>query len=359
MSKASAEIHYQRLFDWNPTPVVVLGPEGHLIEANRSAVRRLDLDKDDLAGFSLSQVGLSESRFSQLKDELRETGSTTWEFELSTDPLRVFDVTLARLPDEVLEGEAYQWVAHDVSRRVKLERTREQFANMVVHDLRAPLGNILNSLDLVLTAWRERDVTIPVQQVLGIALRSARRMEDLISDILNAARLQTKARNLAVREIDVAKIVSEVVETVANSAEQRQQSLQMRVPPDFPSMYGDPDLIRRIFVNLIGNAIKYTQRGGEIVVSAELNDEAFVFAVADNGPGIAPEDQQHMFELFFRGSMQFAKGAGIGLAFTKLAIEAHGGRIWFETTLGEGSTFFFTIPRDLPEAVVVYDEETE
>jgi signal transduction histidine kinase len=286
-------------------------------------------------------------------------GSTTWEFAVSQNPPRIFHVTLVRLPDQALSREAYQLSAHDVSRRVRLEKTREQFVNMIVHDLRAPLGNILNSLDLVLTAWRERDVTIPVEQVLGIALRSARRMEELISDILDAARFQTKARNLTVHEISVAKMVRQVVETLSSSTGRRRQSLLMQVPPDLPPMYGDPDLIRRVFVNLVGNAIKYTQRGGEIVVSAEVNDEAFVFTVADNGPGIEPEDQQHIFELFFRGHMQFTKGAGIGLAFSKLAVEAHGGRIWFETTLGEGSKFFFTIPRDLPDAVVVDGEKIE
>ena len=118
----------------------------------------------------------------------------------------------------------------------------------------------------------------------------------------------------------------------------------MRVSPDLPPMYGDPDLIRRVFVNIIGNAIKYTQNGGEILVSAELQEDAFLFAVADNGPGIAPEDQRHIFEFFFRGPMRLTKGAGIGLAFSKLAVEAHGGTIWVESAPEEGSEFKFTLP---------------
>jgi signal transduction histidine kinase len=353
-------LDYRSLFDRDPVPSVVLGPEGDLLAANRAAVQRLELEIDDLGEFSLSRLGLDGARFSELKDELGETDAVTWEFVRSQDdPPQIFDVTLSRISHAMRGHAVYLWTAYDVSERVRQQQTREQLVNMIVHDLRVPLASILNSLDLVLTAWRERDVTIPVEQVLGIGLRSARRMEGLVSDILDTARLQTKVRSLAVSEIDVAKMIREVVETVVGSAQRRHQALLMRVPPDLPPMSGDEDLIRRVFVNLIGNAIKYTQRGGEIIVSAEVNDEVFHFAISDNGPGIAPEDQQHIFELFFRGHMQLTKGAGIGLAFSKLAVEAHGGRIWFETALGEGSTFFFTIPRVLPASAIVQDEEDE
>jgi signal transduction histidine kinase len=239
---------------------------------------------------------------------------------------------------------------------VKLERARQDLVHMVVHDLRVPLGNILNSLDLVLSAWREQDVTIPVAQILAIGLRSARRMEQLVNDILDSARLQAKRRPLAVVEISVPQMVSEAVEAVSTAATRHNQTLKVSIQPDLPLMLGDPDLLGRVLVNLLSNAVKFVQDGGSIALGAEVDADAFRFTVSDNGPGIAWEYQAAIFDLYSRGDVQRIKGAGIGLAFCKLAITAHGGRIWLDSTLGEGASFSFTIPRVLPQSAAYYQE---
>ena len=121
-------------------------------------------------------------------------------------------------------------------------------------------------------------------------------------------------------------------------------------------MQGDLDLLRRVLLNLLDNAAKYTQDGGAITLAVQADEHSFHFAVSDNGSGIAPEDQVHLFEMFYRARIQQQHGgAGIGLAFCKLAVEAHGGKIDMRSEPGKGSTFAFSIPRRLPESAIYHE----
>jgi signal transduction histidine kinase len=117
------------------------------------------------------------------------------------------------------------------------------------------------------------------------------------------------------------------------------------VDPDVPEIWGDWDRLLQVFENLIGNAIKFTRAGGRITAGAAPRDDEIVFWVADTGDGISSEDLPHIFDRFWQASRAGRHGAGLGLSITKAIVEAHGGRIWVESTVGSGSTFSFTIPR--------------
>jgi signal transduction histidine kinase len=245
-------------------------------------------------------------------------------------------------------------LAHDITDRVALDEMREQLSHMIVHDLRVPLGNITNTLELVLSAWREKDVSVPFEQVLEIGLRSAHRMERLISNILDARRLTTH-KELTVSTIRVPDMVAEVIEVIQSSIRRRRHTLIRRIQDDLPPMQGDLDLLRRVLLNLLDNAAKYTPDGGVITLSVQADEHNFHFAVSDTGPGIAQEDQVHLFEMFYRARAQQQRGAGIGLAFCKLAVGAHGGKIDMHSEKGKGSTFAFSIPRRLPESAIYHE----
>lgn len=363
------KVDYRNLFMLISGPILVLGPDGQLLAVNLAACNLLGLDTRDsgplqtlweLPGFSCHTDSSANEMLSRLIDDTQDSRIARWEFVIpETD--RVMEAQLSSIPDDVLKGGGFLWTAHDVTERVHLEQTRQQLVHMLVHDLRVPLGNIQNSLDLVLTAWHEHDVTLPMEQVLQIGIRSAQRMERLINDILDTARLQAHEHTLTVSAIDVASLVEEAVDIVAAHVERHEQILHIQIMPDLPPMEGDLALLRRVLINLLNNASKFTQDGGEITVRAELvsadnTPDKFQFTVIDNGRGIAPEVQSHLFELFYRGDTSQIKGAGIGLAFCKLAVEAHGGSIWVESMPGVGSTFTFTIPERLPEDAPYYQE---
>ena len=124
--------------------------------------------------------------------------------------------------------------------------------------------------------------------------------------------------------------------------------LRVDVASDVPEVWGDHDRLLQVFENLIGNAIKFTAAGGRITVGAASKDHEVVFWVADNGCGIAPDALPHVFDRFWQATRGDRRGAGLGLPIVKGIVEAHGGHVWVESTLGQGSTFFFSIPKSRP-----------
>ncbi|HQE92113.1 MAG TPA: ATP-binding protein [Anaerolineae bacterium] len=360
-----AEARYQSLFKQNLDPIIILDPQGQFLEVNCAAQKLLPLSPvtgsiadtapttDDLA-----QVDLTPAQYADLKAQVAAAGVVTWEIQIQTPTAekRTLDVHLSYLPDYLPAG-AYQWLAHDITDQVELNEMREQFSHMIVHDLRVPLNNITNTLELAMTAWRERDVTVPVEQLLEIGLRSAQRMERLISNILDARRLAVGQSTLAVSTIRIPDMVTEVVEIIQPNIKRRRHTFIQRLQDDLPLMQGDVDLLRRVLLNILDNAAKYTPDGGTIMLAVHADADNFHFAISDTGPGIPEEDQAHLFELFYRAHGHQQRGAGIGLAFCKLAVEAHGGHISVQSGKDKGAVFTFTIPRCLP-ANAIYSELT-
>ncbi|MEJ5311015.1 MAG: ATP-binding protein [Anaerolineae bacterium] len=356
-----AEARYQSLFEQNLDPIIILDPRGNFLEVNRAAQKLLPLtrpedDTDYVPQTDLEKLMLTPAQYDALKAQVDAESITTWEIKTRTadDEERTLEVYFSALP-RYLPGGAYQWLAHDITDHVALAEMREQLSNMIVHDLRVPLGNITNTLELVLTAWREKDVSVPFEQVLEIGLRSAHRMERLISNILDARRLTTH-KTLTVSMIRIPDMVADVIEIIQPSIRRRRHTLIRRIQDNLPPMLGDLDLLRRVLLNLLDNAAKYTPDGGAITLVVQADEHNFHFAVSDNGPGIAPADQAHLFEMFYRARTHpQLGGAGIGLAFCKLAVEAHGGKIDMRSEPGKGSTFAFSIPRQLPESAIYHE----
>ncbi|MCJ7550861.1 MAG: ATP-binding protein [Anaerolineae bacterium] len=343
------EIRYQRLFDLNLDPIVVLSNDGQWLEVNQAAQSLLGLCGEEPSGFDLSRMGTTVSAFGELSREARDTGVVTWEFS-SPGQDRVMEARLLHLPDYQPDG-GYLWTGHDITCQVDRARARQELMQMVVHDLRTPLGGIRNSMELVLAAWLERDETMPIEQILGIGLRMARRMEQLTSDMLDSARLNANEGDLALVAIDVKAMVDEAVETVISSVKRRDQKLSVHLAPEITTLNGDANLLRRVIVNLLANAVKYNRDGGEARIDVSVDDDEMLFSVIDNGYGIAPDLRDHVFELYVRGGSRITRGAGIGLRFCKLAVEAHGGRIWLQSEVEQGASFTFAIPRTLPLSV--------
>ncbi len=343
-----AEARYQSLFEQNFDPIVILDGAGHLLEINWAAEELLALTPATHSSFDLSLIGLLPEDFAEAQVRVTRGETITWEFKAPVaDRDRVLEVHLSYLPDYPSQG-AYQWLAHDITDRVALEEMRQNLSNMVVHDLRAPLGSIINSLELMLTAWLDKEITIPVEQVLRIGLRSAQRMDRLINTILDIARFEANDKALTFSQIPIPQFVEEVLEIIQPTLKRRGHKLIVTLDPDLPEMVGDIEMLRRVLINIASNAVKYIQEKGVITLAVTANETDIQFMVRDNGPGIPLEDQAHLFEMFYRGKgRKQAQGAGLGLAFCKLAIDTHNGRIWVDSAAGQGATFYFTIPRHL------------
>jgi signal transduction histidine kinase len=183
-------------------------------------------------------------------------------------------------------------------------------------------------------------------------------MNRLIQDLLDVARTEAGKLAIECNRIPVAQVVLDSIETQKAFAAAASLELEVDLGPDLPDVWADRDRVLQVFENLVGNAIKFTGPGGRIGVGAVPRDREVLFWVSDTGSGIPSDDVPRVFDRFWQARRAERRGAGLGLPIVKGIVEAHGGRVWLESTPGLGSTFFFTIPtvarveQGLPDASV-------
>jgi len=222
---------------------------------------------------------------------------------------------------------------------------KSQFLANMSHELRTPLNAILGYTELILDNIYG-EVGERVRDVLGRLEKSGRHLLALINDVLDLSKIEAGQLTLALSEYSMSDVVQTVVTAVEALAAEKRLALKVTVAPDLPLGRGDERRIGQVLLNLVGNAIKFTELG-QVRVEVSATDGAFRVAVADTGPGIAPEDQEKIFEEFQQvdsSSTRKKGGTGLGLSIAKRIVEMHGGRIWVESSPGKGSTFWFTLP---------------
>ncbi len=226
---------------------------------------------------------------------------------------------------------------------VRASQLRDQTLSIVAHDLRNPLATILMHLSAqkLRSPKLERRSQNPAE---GIH-RAAKHMDRLIQDLLDVARVEAGQLTIERSRLSAGRLIVEAVDMQRPLVSSSSLELRVEVGSHVPEVWGDRDRFLQVFENLIGNAIKFTEAGGRITVGASSRDDEVVFWVADTGCGIASENLGRIFDRFWQASRAGRQGAGLGLPITKGIVEAHGGRIWVESTAGSGSTFLFTIPR--------------
>ena len=226
---------------------------------------------------------------------------------------------------------------------VDATQLRDQVLGVVAHDLRNPLSAILMQLAALRQSGPgpERRSQKPVEAIH----RAATRMNRLIQDLLDVALMEAGQLTLECARLSAGDVIAEAVDMHRALAVSSSLELRVDVDPDVADVWADGNRLLQVFENLIGNAIKFTPAGGRITAGATATDEGVVFRVADTGSGIPSDDLPRVFDRFWQATRTGRRGAGLGLPITRGIVEAHGGRIWVESTAGHGSTFFFTIPR--------------
>ena len=340
-----AERRYESLFDEGSDPVLVLDLDGKILDINRRAIEVFERPHDQAVGMTLPDLLGIPSEVCQESIQQALAGKhPVSEVKLESGAEGcILETHMAKI--DYGGREAIQWLGHDISERVALEQIREDLTHMVVHDLRNPLGSIMGSLQLIHTAFVEHDQTLPITKLLSVAMRSGQKLYLLIDSLLDLGRLEARETELSKVSVDVDALVQEAAEQIQPFALGKDQDLSTQIAPDLPQIFADRDLILRVLTNLLDNAVKFTERNGRIALSAEQVRDKVVFTVADTGMGIRPEYRQRIFERFARlENANGVKGTGLGLAFCKLAVEAHGGHIWVESEVGQGSQFKFALP---------------
>lgn len=225
-------------------------------------------------------------------------------------------------------------------------RAREQVLGVVAHDLRNPLHLVMATTEMLgeptLAPERRREL-------LGMTMRATAQMRRLVSDLLDAVRIQTGRLTLDLEAVTIGAIVDQAEEMARPLAAERSVTLESTASDRSARLLVDRGRIQQVLGNLLGNAIKFTKPGGRVVLDASVENGVALLAVRDTGPGIPAERLPHVFDQFWQGDSKDRRGVGLGLAIAKALVEAHGGSIAVDSRVGEGSTFSFTLPVPAPD----------
>lgn len=225
-----------------------------------------------------------------------------------------------------------------------LETLRDNLTQMIVHDLRSPLAGVTLNLQSVIRSLPPEGNDLMRHKLDRVYTGIVSQLE-LINSLLDVSRLEAGQFELHLEPVDLSQIIQQAVESLAGLAAERQVAAISR--EDLPWVVCDPGIIRRVLANLVGNALKFTDPADQVEIGVDLDEDSVKITVRDDGPGIPPEFHQKIFEKFGQAEIRGEKrmfSTGLGLAFCKLAIEAHHGAIGVLSTVGKGSTFWFTLP---------------
>jgi PAS domain S-box-containing protein len=341
--------------------LMLVSPDQRILDVNHRFVEILGVPQERVAG---QYVEDTRTLFDQVFDEAEtlhhqvltsssdssEEGTRLvaqrWpqarDLQLYSTPIRAGDGFLGRL-----------FVFRDVTREREIDRMKTEFVSLVSHELRTPLTSIKGFTEMVLDG-DAGEINEEVAEYVGIVYNNAERLVALVNDLLDLSRIESGRIQLKSETVDLNEIVKAVVVTMQQKIQEKQQSLAVAVDPLATTVTGDKDKLVQVLTNYVSNAYKYTQQGGAIRIEVGRQGDMARVAVTDNGHGIAPEDQDRLFTRFYRVDNAMTKevgGTGLGLSIVKQLIELQGGEAGVQSALGEGSTFWFSVPLAETQAV--------
>ena len=242
-------------------------------------------------------------------------------------------------------------VFRDITRESEVARMKSDFVSIVSHEMRTPMTSIKGFVDLMLMG-AAGDVSDQQRHFLSIIKSNADRLAILVSDLLDLSKIETGRLRLRLEPTSALDVLEGVIDSLRGSIEDKEQELTCEVSDNLPLVMADRDRLIQVLTNLLANANQYTPNGGQIRIKMVQQGPVLQISVADTGIGISEEDQEKIFNRFFRADhplVRNSEGTGLGLPIVRSLVEMHGGELWLHSTLGEGSEFSFTLPVTCPE----------
>lgn len=327
--------------------VIVFSSDEKAIVANPAISRLLGIPDKKIVGRKIEEImgsHVTQADQSLVLDLLKDKALNRPAMKLDWDE-KTLSISLAPLQSFVDGSTGTVAVFRDFTREAEIDQMKSDFVSIASHELRTPLTSIKGYLDLVIQGSAGK-VNPQQEEFLQIAKNNTERLHELVRDLLDVSRIETGNMELDVQLISLQALINSAVRSVRQQFEERNLELTIELPDDLPNVFGDPNRITQILINLLSNAYKYTQEGGA-TIRARQNNNAVQIDVADTGLGISEEDQEKLFTRFFRAddsAVRKQAGTGLGLNITKSLVEMHGGEIWMTSTFNEGTTASFTLP---------------
>jgi two-component system phosphate regulon sensor histidine kinase PhoR len=324
--------------------VAVISGDERIVFANGAFSKILGLEEvGGIEGRPLLEVARQSDLLAAIRMALSGQEQVTSEIVIGTVRPRSFAVTAAPVQPPSHKGAVL--VLHEITDLRRLERVRQDFVANVSHEFRTPLTAIQGFAETLLAG--ALDDPTNRRRFVEIIREHAARLARLTEDLLKLSRIEAGQLKLDFHPVSVTQLIDSCVETAQLKAVPRQLNLNIQVPQELPRVRGDANSLQEVLQNLLDNALQYTPAGGTIDVSALSSDGHVIVTVADNGIGIPQAEQERIFERFYRvdaARSREAGGTGLGLSIARHIMDAHGGKLWVESAVGEGSRFHFSIP---------------
>ena len=318
-------------------------PEGRWVEVNNSFLSMFGYTREEVIGHTYDELNIfdSKDRDQLLSGIIKQGNVHNIELTARTKSGKALKVLLSR-ENINLRGQAHSIsILLDITERKKTEQIKDEFIAMVSHEIRTPLTVLMGALDVAVT---EGITPEDAQDMIKHALESAESLNNIVNNLIELSRYQSDRLALKKEAIDIGTVLNNLIESPKiNLADHR---LIIDIPRDLPSVPGDNVRIELILLNLLTNAIKYSDEDTEIRISARAENGRMIVNISDQGAGIPREKQADLFKAFERLANPDSpvRGLGLGLLVCKRLVEAHGGTIYLESEPGKGSTFSFSLP---------------
>lgn len=288
----------------------------------------------------------SWSSYQQARRLLDEAREQSLELQQTKEDLIQANLQLTHLSEQLR-------ILHQIAEDAR--RAKEEFVANVSHELRTPLNMIIGFSEVILQSPHVYGASLPpaLQADISVIQRNSQHLASLVNDVLDLSQVDAGRMALSKEWVSLTQIVEEAIVAVEPLFRSKGLTLEARLPPDLPSLYCDRTRVRQVVLNLLSNAGRFTERGGARV-DARQEGRTLIVSVADTGPGISAEDQKRIFAPFQQldGSLRRRHGgSGLGLSISKAFVELHGGRMWVESTPGQGTVFSFSLPVTEPVAL--------
>jgi len=340
-----AHQRYRDLYNSSIDAILITDMRGNIIEVNNQTFDFTGFTKVQLQLKRIDEVhNLDVEIVGENLEYITPNETISYESELRTYSEKIIPIEV-HVHTVQIEGQYHlQWTFRDITERKELDQLRDDLLSMVYHDLRSPLGNVLSSLD-VIESIQSFDHDPTIQSLFDIAVRSTKRIERLTNSLLDINRLEAGQPVTNTEPTKVEDIISASVDAILPIANNKDQEVFIRIQDGIPLADVDESMVQRVLINLLENAVKYTPPESHITVGAAQTGQELCFWVEDTGPGIPAEKRPTIFDKYTRLHGQGGpRGIGLGLAYCRLAVEGHGGRIWVDEATHGGARFAFTLP---------------
>jgi PAS domain S-box-containing protein len=336
---------YHDLFENSIDPIIITDLNGKITECNIRTTKTSNYSSEDLNSMNINELhNVNWDVVGEDYSKLLEDTSSNYESSLTTKneveiPIQV-NVHQIQIADQC----RLEWILRDISERKNLDQLREDLTSMIFHDLRSPLSNVISSLDVIQASLPE-SIDPEIYSLFDIANRSTVRIQRLTKSLLDINRLESGQPITKKELINPGELINFAKKALITQAKAKKQEVIIDIAPDISQISADRDMLERVLINIYQNAIKFTPTEGRIEFGAAEENNVTRFWVVDSGSGVDPDYIDRIFDKYTRiHPDERIKGLGLGLAFCRLAVEGHGGKIWVENLPDGGAVFSFTIP---------------